>query len=311
MNKKKVLVLSVGSTLALCNGAYAGDYDLTFTPRVGIGMQKYKMEWTGYRNNGTKFGNLVEIDEYIPTFTLGGTATMGRFYVDAFLQQTGTSDETASTFDRPDQAGCTDNNALCWDGARFRNSYKADRMDTAITFGYGFANGLSLFGGYKYGKTDISGRYLTSLINPNINGNNLDGTELVLPGVDNEKAEFTADGPFLGLGYGLSLGDGTLSLNGAVAFLDGETKSTVNHINSNGTPGSVSSTKSKPSATGLSLGLAWKAPITKQLNYGIHLDMYQYDFDKEPQHDAAGVETLPLKVKEESIGMKVSLSYSF
>lgn len=287
-----MLVLGAGSALALCNRAYADDYDLTFTPRVGVGMQKYKMEWASLSDKE------LEVDEYIPTLTVGGSVSMGRFYFDAYLQQTGTSDETTKyEIDSMHNKILGDKIEGLGSKIDITETTKADRRDYALALGYGFENGLSFSVGYKYGKTDIT-KYSTSVQREN-----------GFTSSYNADYHFEAEGPFLGLGYGLNLGTGTLSLSGAVAFLDGKTNDSSNgyydtHL------------KTTPSATGLSLSLAWKAPITKQFTYGISLDMYQYDFDEQNWYQStpskvAIMDFNPLKVTEESVGVKASLSYSF
>lgn len=299
----------VAGAVTLAIAGNAGAADVAFTPRVAVGMQKYKLKWDADPPSGNsiqgnpRLGKLASIDDSMPTFTLGGTVSMlGGLYLDAYWSKTGdTGRDTAESSVQP-PPGSND------DTFTFRTKSKANRSDYAITLGYGLENGLSFFGGYKYGKTDVDG-------NAEVFKNNIhDGNGKL-------NAKFEADGPFLGLGYGLHLGSGMLSLTGAWAKLDGKASSrTVYSALSNNPASAASSTVpdplasetlvTKPDANGYSLSLGWKAPITNQLYYGISVDAYKYDFKKKESY-ANGTLSARLKATEESLGIRASLSYSF
>jgi hypothetical protein len=282
----------------------ASAMDFTFTPRVSLGMEKYSLKFIGYGSDGKEFGNLIDVDGYTPTLTIGGTVATGSLYLDAYVQQTG-SVRDSNDFYRLDR-----NPPERWD----ENS-KIDHRDYALSLGYSFENGATIFGGYKNGKASINNRE--------------QGTQITSSGFFNQytnywlnDASFQADGPFLGAGYGWHLGPGILSITGAWAWLDGKVTQTQQSFSARtGQLLYLRHYVSKPSTSGLALSLGWKAPITEQLSYGISLDAYRYDFDKKDergylidytnggaQSDAG---TIPLKVKEQSVGIRASLAYHF
>jgi hypothetical protein len=305
MNRSTGLWLLGVGALAMTSSVSA--MDLTFTPRISLGMQKYKLKWEGFRSDtGEKLGDVLKVDEYVPTLTLGGTLSMGRLYLDAYWQQTDTTGQTASVFERPDRATvrCIDTaQTLCGNSYfRYFDSDKAEHKDYALSLGYGFENGLTVFGGYKYGKADVTGTVRSVTHYTDINGSPTNVDIDPSAGLTREKASFEADGPFLGVGYVYPIGPGALSISGAWAWLDGKTKQRDEF----GTQ-----IESKPSADGLSLSVAWKAPITDQLSYGISIDSYSYNYKKKKSLFDDGSLSIPLKVKEESVGVRASLAYRF
>jgi hypothetical protein len=275
-----LMVLGAGALAVTSVASGMGMGDLTFTPRVTLGAEKYYLKWKASENDGTVLGDVIKADGYIPTLAIGGTVSMGSLYLDAYWQQTGTT-EGNSGFSRNDVDLHVDS--------------KADHKDGAISIGYSFENGASVFGGYKYGKVNIDGTARLTSVS--------DGLVNVPLNVD---ATFEASGPFLGAGYGWRVGPGLVSLTGAWAWLDGKTKG---GFSLNGEP--LYQFDSKPSASGLSISVGWKAPITDHLSYGISVDGYQYNFDRKTSHTPDGTETIPLKVSEQSLGLRASLAYHF
>ena len=287
MHKSAGLMLLGAGALAVAGSASA--LDLAFTPRISVGAEKYSLKWSGYNADGSKYGNLIDVDGYVPTVTLGGTVSMGNIYLDAYWQQTGSVDDY-NEFSR---------DVRTWD-----NESEIDHRDYALSVGYGFDNGATLFAGYKNGKANID----------NVSRRRTSEFSTI------SDAKFTADGPFVGAGYGWRLGPGILSVTAAWAWLDGKTEATDRLVHD--TTGDLQYTvysESKPSASGLALSLAWKAPITDRLSYAISLDGYQYEFDTKAEHGSrtfpdGTVEpysTIGLKVEEQSVGVRASLAYHF
>jgi hypothetical protein len=267
--------------------------DITFIPRISAGVLDYSLKWKGDFGLGDE--TILDISDTMPTIAIGGTATMGAFYLDAYWQTTGD--------------GSDDYSFLRNDGSRFDGSSDFDRDDYALSLGYGFENGITVFGGYKGGKTDIDSDETFT---------RNDGT----PGgfFHRINDSFEARGPFIGIGYGIRLGPGLLSATAALARLDGEAKEeTVSTRTSDGSLSSVTRTESKPSATGLSLGIAWRAPITDNLSYMVSLDGQRYNFDQEnlsgtrtlADGTVESVATVPLKVEEEIVNLRATISYRF
>jgi len=90
----------------------------------------------------------------------------------------------------------------------------------------------------------------------------------------NLRSSFELDGPFISAAYGFKIGTGNLSAKIAVADLTGQWD-----INQTDRMGNDLATSASGDATGVTFGLAWKAPINQDWAYSISTDYYDYDFD--------------------------------
>ena len=140
------------------------------------------------------------------------------------------------------------------------------REDAGLTFGYSFANSLSVFGGYLDGTT--------TAIRPG-NFSAIDFDPLAPPPGDetdrfNGTAELTMSGPFIGVGYAMPVGQqSTLSFNVAYADMGGE----FNFDNGS------SKDSHKGDTTGFSYGIGVSGPISDSLAYRIGIKITRYEFD--------------------------------
>lgn len=123
------------------------------------------------------------------------------------------------------------------------------REDYAVTAGYGVWKKVSLFAGYKSGKTEV--------------------VTIDDPGGDpNTRIKFEEDGPFVGLTVSHNVSDtSSLGLSIAYASLDGS--------NFNG--------EDKGDTTGLSVGLTLSGSLSENVDYQVGLKTIRYEFN----HDVA------------------------
>lgn len=170
-----------------------------------------------------------------------------------------------------------------------------NREDWVSTAGYRYEfnerHALSLFGGYKWSKTNLDILVLT-----------LNNKPLTPPKSDT-KTSFKTTGPFVGVGYSwrpLSI-EGKFSVNIAYGWLTGDYQFFVN--------GSPLKSDTRPSE-GLRFGLSWNGPITRlgrgKLTYTISGDYYHYSMELPP--DRANTKLTNL---EETVGPSVGASLNY
>lgn len=140
-----------------------------------------------------------------------------------------------------------------------------ERLDWSITAGYQITDSIKIFGGYKYGQTE------------------LDFDFVPLGGVpENFEGEYEEDGFFLGADYTLPVGSmGALTFSIAYADLDAEF-STSGVFGNPGSADNVQPYLQGPidydgDADGFSFGLRWTAGLTESLLYNIALRYQEYD----------------------------------
>ena len=120
------------------------------------------------------------------------------------------------------------------------------REDYAVAAGYGVWKQVSLFAGYKSGKTEV----ITI---------NQFGTD------PNEENKFEEDGPFFGLSVSHNLSDiSTLGMSIAYAKLDGSV--------------TTSGGKAEGDTTGLSVGLNLSGSLSETVDYQVGLKAIRYEF---------------------------------
>ena len=223
------------------------DYDLSLTepapsPNITDGVN------IDITNNQSSNG----LGDTLVTLGLGGTAAYGNYFVDLYVQR-GISGE----LDRSDNVR----------GSIIGENIDLDRDDFAISFGRSFGQ-FSLGIGYKQSETTFDQNF--TLLDPMIDNpvdpdNRIDG---------NLRSSFELDGPFISAAYGFKIGTGNLSAKIAVADLTGQWD-----INQTDRMGNDLATSASGDATGVTFGLAWKAPINQDWAYSISTDYYDYDFD--------------------------------
>jgi hypothetical protein len=219
----KVCALVCVSSLFFGNGvAKAENSGVTIVPGVSY----------GYKNSSFKLAGL----EFTPKFIVLDTSLSiisGKFYVSANYDASVKDDLQV-----PVPGGTV---------------VSFSREDYAVTAGYGVWKKVSLFAGYKSGKTEA--------------------VAFADPGADpNVKIKFEEDGPFVGFSVSHNVSNtSTLGASIAYASLDG----------------SNFSGQDKGDTTGLSVGLTLTGNLSETVDYQIGLKAIRYEFD----HDVpAGVE---------------------
>jgi len=301
---KKTLFISaslLGSSLFIAQSVQAADSeavlqagDFTFQPRVMAGVMRYSFEEKFKQEHGGNIGTYEsgeKLRDNLPFIGFGGTLSYDRFFIDAYVQRSGEGEDGGSS--KTDDFFVANNSPV---------DFK--RKDYAITLGYGVTDRLSIFGGYKYGQTDFE--RLDTLASIGFVGDTFFKESV--------HSEFKQDGPFIGATYGWQLGNGLFGLNIAVAKMDGEkTRHTVVTGSSNHQSTSIFS----DDTLGVTFGISWKAPITKNLMYGLSLDGYRYDFDLKGSYNYLSggkfytSENAELNIEETVFSVKASLIYRF
>lgn len=148
-----------------------------------------------------------------------------------------------------------------------------ERTDLTLTAGYVFQNNVTVFGGYKTGTSEFS------------NWANDPGFS----------EEFTADGIYGGAGINFPLGGNVLSLNAALALLDGE-------YSDNGGFTATADT------IGISFGAGYNIPMSKTAGIVIKANYQSYDYD---DWTSAGTNLDGVNANESILGVDVGYYATF
>ena len=146
-----------------------------------------------------------------------------------------------------------------------------ERTDFAASFGYAVTDSISTFLGYKYGKTTIA--------------------ELSSSSFAGLKTSLEGKGLYAGIGGGWQVKEwGTFSFSAAYALMDATYRDLFFDI-------------AQGDASGTSLGIKWKAPLTEKLFYDVSLMQHNYyykNFDKSESD-----------ISEQILSIRLGLSYQF
>jgi hypothetical protein len=171
------------------------------------------------------------------------------------------------------QTTSKDDNTLNASTLGYQEIFDGKRDDYSVSFGYAVTDDASLYAGYKSGKSSTKGK-------------------------KGSTSDFKEDGFFIGGTYGWLIQDlGILSLNLAVARLDGNIKFENDLLPINGTAETV----------GITYGVAWKANVNESLGYGASLSYYNYVFDGLKDKRLGNVSG---EIEEKMLTLKISLSYA-
>lgn len=153
----------------------------------------------------------------------------------------------------------------------FTNTVDFDREDLSASFGYSINESLSAFTGYKYGRTTITARHPSPFAG--------------------ERISLQGQGAFIGAGGGWQVRDwGFLSFSAAYARLSADYDDLVVH-------------RSHGNATGTSLGLKWKAQLTKQWYYDLAILRHDYYY----QHFSR----IDTNISEQILSFRLGMGYRF
>ncbi len=146
-----------------------------------------------------------------------------------------------------------------------------NRQDTSLALGYAVNDSISVFGGYKHGKTTIT----------------VPGTLTVRELATSLKGQ----GPYFGAGGGWQVKDwGFFSFSAAYARLDAILQD-QNAVEYDG------------NASGTSLGLEWKASLDKNLYYELAITHHHYFYQDFPEFGS--------DVTERILSLKLGIGYHF
>ena len=280
--KKQFFALISAPVLLLAGNAQA--VDISFIPRADIGYTNYSFEWTeqvipDVGVPGPKH-TITDISVNLLTGSIGGTLTVGKFYLDAYLQQSteGSDDYTIGGY----------THATDWD---------VDVFDYALTAGYNVWSTLAIFGGWKGHETTLDGNVLLNNGITNVNWDN----------------SFETDGFFLGASYGFVIGEaGVLSINAAYAWMNGDFEGHQTY--SSGTTRDFKADDGD--SGGFRIGIGWKGYITDALAYSVNADYYSYSYDdfkhKYSKNGAPYVQTnWNNEIDESAYSLRAGISYTF
>jgi len=230
----RTLSVAVVALIPVSSGADSSDGGLAVVPKLGISYKNVALEASGGRK--TFSPNFVTLD-------VGLTMAYKAVYLSLGYDTSIKDDIEHNT--TPSGSGTPDDSI-----------FYASRDDAAATLGYNVWRGLSIFGGYKYGKFDAT------LF-----------ADVVSSKPTNATVAFVTRGPFLGVGYSFRFaGKGSLDLSVAYASMDGELKQST-------ASGAISV---KGDATGFSYGVAWSGALSDSAGYAVGLKATRYSFDGDP-----------------------------
>ncbi len=171
MSKKALNTIIISTSLLISASAFA---EPKFRPRVDVGLATYNLEII---DTTPGFESKDDLSTTYLKAGIGGSIINGRWYFDLGYSTSinAEADDSGETMD-------------------------FTRTDLVLTAGYVFPSNVTIFGGYKSGKSEFSNFSQT-------------------PGVS---VEFTADGIYGGAGINIPTNGNVVSLNAAIAILDGE-----------------------------------------------------------------------------------------
>jgi len=159
------------------------------------------------------------------------------------------------------------------------------REDSSITFGYNFTNNFSVFGGYKYGKTNSIRFSNLKDFDNNPPAGTFPGGAISLAN-NNTSFSLTEDGLFIGSSFIFSVSDsGSISLGVAYADLDGEFLFNSVELDTNGDKSIFVSDLIIGDTSGTSFAVTWSDKFSDSINYNILLKLVKYQFDAPPNSD--------------------------
>ncbi len=252
---------------------------LTITPRIvnGVMSYKYEEEFVGSDN--------VKWDDIMPFLGLGLTLGYSNWSIDAYAQQSfkgkDSSFEQSSLFESSETMTMDSTTDLTREDYAVNLSYK-----TKALFGYEMSGFLSVFAGYKYGKTDITGPQRRTFENP-----------LSFHRIYFYEKSFKTNGYSIGGGYSWPIGKsgGLLGIKAAFATLDADYDSNQLIV------------VTEPTRfTWISLN--WSSSFSKNVTYGFSLDVQNYAMGATPTvHPGVTLSS----IEERIISLKALLSYTF
>ena len=304
--KKVNLVLFIVLGLVFCIGGVfsqkaEADTSFKFQPRVSAGWMDYRLDI----EPSAALANISwSLGDNVPSISIGATFFLSKFYLDLSYLHTakGYSGISAGTFLEagPQEPLPLDADLTIVGNADFYH------WNSAITLGYQLFDSLTLYAGYKHYETsfDLNSQSIFHMIDDG----SLTGTPgfpIVLTLLGNYDIDYEAKGPFVGGTYGYIISDkGVLSLNLAVAFLDGDITQTGGIVDPRtDIPDDLFDLNSSGDSIGLSYGIGWRSTLADRIGYFLSFKGYNYDFEADDINQA--------DFKETTYQFSLGLSYAF
>lgn len=272
-------------------------FEINVHPRVTTGLIDYTVE---FEPSSVTQGVEITFADEMPFVGVGTTFFADRFYLDLYAQMSpeGKDSFTTQVYRSPEPPLIPSHYFI-----NFDTSVKFDRNDYTISVGYSLTDNLSLYLGYRLGrsKLEVDGRFSIYLVD--------DGSITGVPGLvlfDEQVGSFDIDyenhGPFIGSAFGWQFEDkGSLSFNIAIAFLQGETEQSGDFISPISGPANLDLETSGDSL-GINLGVAWRGTINQRLGYSFSIEGHYFDFEADNTERASFLET--------NYTTKIGLSYA-
>jgi len=293
IRKHTAIAMAMGlSVLGASSCALAGDF--AFTPRAEVGMTSYSYERVRSELimeadvHYTSDGNYT--DDWSDTMfsgTIGATVSMNGFYLDGYWQGTAKGSDVRNESFYEDYYFHT--------VIQGETTSEFDRQEYAATLGYNFNNGIKLFTGYQVSDVQFDEISSVSVGAVSYFDRNLKGK-----------------GPFIGVGYGMSVGTGVLSGALSYLWLDADFDENDAYGDDTGYIYSYDSLTSSYDGSGFKVGVAWNAPITGQLSYGVSVNGQWNSYDPGMTNGGEGYFGNYTQEHDETIVTAMaSISYSF
>lgn len=252
---------------------------LAITPRTTLSVSSYKFTQSERPNaltptgiNGNDFPE-VDFDVTFKILGLGTTFSKEEYYLDLLVQKSLEEEDDFTLIDP------------LIPGGQFTETFTGDREDLTIAIGKKvFESRGSVYLGYKYGRSQAEGNQ---------------GQEL----------SFEENGIFIGSNYSWPVTNSSvITLNLALAKLDGELREDVNHpfFTSLNPPLDINATSD---TQGLSYGISWSSRISETLSYSIGLESKVYSFENIRDVNPNVISSD--QFKEEFLSTNFSLYYMF
>lgn len=345
--------LATSVTALLLTPGLAGAVDFAFQARAETGLQYYDFEQSavtdmipqvsagGGRNTLLTTSSTRRFKDTMPILGIGGTVFADRFFFDASYQKAfngSDSDNLTDTWSFPasiDFLGQSSLNQSQSDG-------DFDREEGALSIGYSVTEQFSVYGGWKWAKTEFkekrNGTFQIDLETGLDPSTSFDVVRIDGNFHDSLEYDFKNNGPFIGAAYGWTINsgkvNGSLVANVAIAYLNGEfdnlkkSLAVTSNVSLTGTdgisnpvnPGELGALDEYISdtvggggrsfdgnSTGITFGLAWRGQTQVDgLAYLVGVNGYSYSFDADNKGNSNGGD-----VQETVINFRLGLSYAF
>lgn len=347
--------VAVCSSLALaCTSAVSMAADWSVTARAETGVQYYHFEQTptiAYNiarpfpgGSGTTSGTVAlagrDYETWMPILGAGLSFVVDRFFVDASIQtalngsgsSSGTGVSALSGSSSVDLFGASlPVSAASVGNLQSEGNADFDRLEYAFAAGYAFTDRFAVYAGWKWATTKFDVRVNSNF--STVTSAVIDATAIDFGSVGQTSTErgtqwgtqnydFEQDGPFIGAAYSWDFEhglNGSLTVNAAVAYLNGEfknIKAEVTQCTENGAcvydPDTGKLIGFKGSSTAFTLGLSWRGQTNvRGLTYLLGVNGYSYHFGADSLHNEYFNGTDGGDVNETVLNFKVGLAYAF